>query len=101
MFTTIGCFTVVAHEQDADTIVIRAPAREDLDALRRHHLPDLQITGDHALVSRDEWEHLALQLARAVDYREVDEARFMQRLQSVAAGSTSRSAAAESEHHLG
>ena len=103
LYTTIGFFSVVAHRDDPGTILIRAHAREHLDALRRHHLPDLEIAGDgdygfRALVSRDEWEHAAQQLAQGVDYPD-DEA--MQRLQSAASGNSSRSSAADSEHHLG
>ena len=103
LYTTIGFFSVVAHRDDPRTILIRARSREDLDALRRHHLPDLEIAqGTHypfeALVSRDEWEHAAQQLAQGVDYFD-DEA--MQRLQSPARGNNSRSASADSEHHLG
>ena len=103
LFTTIGFFSVVAHRDDPRAILIRARVREDLEALRRHHLPDLQIdeAGDHtyeALVSRDEWEHAAQQLAQAIDY--FDDAA-MQRLQSLASGNSSRSDATDSEHHLG
>jgi hypothetical protein len=104
LFTTIGFFSVVAHRDDPDTILICAHVREHLDALRRHHLPDLEIAADdgtyafRALVSRDEWEHAAQQLARGVDYPD-DEA--MQRLQSAASGNSSRSSAADGEHHLG
>ena len=105
IFSTIGFFSVVAHADDAGTIVIRARVREDLDALRRHHLPDLEIGpgggGGYpfcAMVSRDEWEHAAQQMALAIDY--TDDAA-MQRLQSSASGNSSRSSGAESEHHLG
>ena len=105
LYTTIGFFSVVAHREDPDTILIRARVREDLDSLRRRHLPDLEIAPTangpyafEALVSRDEWEHAAQQLARAVDYPD-DGA--MQRLQSAASGNSSRSSAAEGEHHLG
>ena len=103
LYTTIGFFSVVAHRDDPRTILIRAHAREHLDELRRHHLPDLEITEDDeyafcALVSRDEWEHAAQQLAQGVDYPD-DEA--MQRLQAAASGKSSRRSAGESEHHLG
>jgi hypothetical protein len=104
LFTTIGFFSVVAHRDDPGTILIRARVREDLDSLRRHHLPDLEITDAagtyafEALVSRDEWEHAAQQLSRSVDY--TDDAA-MQRLQSVASGNSSLSSAADDEHHLG
>ncbi len=103
--TTIGFFSVVAHADDANTMVIRARVREDLDSLRRHHLPDLEIGPGadsgypfRAMVSRDEWEHALQQLAQAVDY--TDDAA-MHRLQSAASGKRSRSGGAASEHHLG
>ena len=105
LHTTIGFFCVVAHRDDPGTILIRARTRKDLDALRRNHLPDLMIEPGadgrfpyEALVSRDEWEHAAGQMAQAIDYCG-DEA--MQRLQSLASGNSSRSDAADSEHHLG
>ena len=103
LFTTIGFFSVVAHRDDPRTILIRARVREDLLALRRYHLPDLEIVEGseypyEALASRDEWEHAAQQLAQDVDYFD-DEA--MQRLQSAANGNSSRSEPADSEHHLG
>ncbi len=105
VFTTIGFFSVVAHRDDPHTLLVRARVREHLDALRRHHLPDLEIVALDdaryafaAFVSRDEWEHAAQQLARDVDYAD-DGA--MQRLQSAASGNSSRSEAADSEHHLG
>ncbi len=73
MFTTIGFFSIVAHEGDVETIVIRAHAREDLERLRRNHLPDLEILdGPCAYVSRDEWEHAAQGLAAGIDYSEFD-----------------------------
>jgi hypothetical protein len=75
LFTTIGFYSVVAHEDDPRTMLIRARVREDLDNLRRHHLPDLEIVEGagtdyryRAFVSRDEWEHAAAGLAAAVDY---------------------------------
>ena len=105
IFTTSGFFSVVAHADDANTMVIRARVREDLVALRRHHLPDLEIGPGadsgypfRAMVSRDEWEHAAQQLAQGIDY--TDDAA-MQRLQSAASGKSSRSGSTASEHHLG
>lgn len=75
LFTTLGFFSVVAHRDDPDTFLIRARVREDLDALRVHHLPDLEIVENagtdyafRAFVSREEWEHAAQQLAREIDY---------------------------------
>lgn len=75
IFTTIGFFSVVAHHDDPDTILIRARVRGDLDALRREHLPDIEILESagsdyrfRALVPRDEWEHAAQRLTAAIDY---------------------------------
>ena len=125
LFTTIGFFSVVAHADDPRTILIRARVREDLDELRVHHLPDLEIVEGagtdyafRAFVSRDEGEHVAQQLAQSVDYpnfktavaeRHSDERahryyevwRVMHRLQSGASGKSSRSDTIDSEHHLG
>ena len=103
LYTTIGFFSVVAHRDDPRAILIRARVREDLAALRRHHLPDLEIAqgGEYAfeaLVSRDEWEFAVCRMAQEIDYFDED---AMQRLQSEASGNSSRSEAADSEHHLG
>ena len=103
LYTTIGFFSAVAHRDDPRAILIRARVREDLDALRRNHLPDLEITASgeyafEALVSRDEWEFAVCRMAQAIDY--FDEGA-MQRLQSDASGNSSRSDAADSEHHFG
>lgn len=75
LFTTLGFFSVVSHRDDPGTVLIRARVRDDLDALRVHHLPDLEIVENadadyafRAFVSRDEWEHAAQQLARDIDY---------------------------------
>ncbi len=75
LFTTIGFFSVVADADRPDTLKVRARVREDLEALRDHHLPDLQIVeSDHtdyryrAFVARDEWTHAAEALAAAIDY---------------------------------
>lgn len=125
LFTTIGFFSVVSHRDAAHTVVIRSRVREDLEALRTHHLPDLEIVANagtdyafRAFVSRDEWEHAAQQLARDVDYPNFKDAvaarqgsarahayleiwATMHRLQETAAGKSSRSAGSDSEHHLG
>ena len=75
LFTTIGFFSVVADDAYPGTLTIRAREREHLEALRRHHLPDLEIAEmDHpdyrfrACVARDEWVHAAEGLAAAIDY---------------------------------
>jgi hypothetical protein len=115
IFTTIGFFSVVAHADEPRTVIIRARAREDLENLRRQHLPDLEIVENvgtdyafRAFVNRDEWEHATAQMAAAIDYpnfkdavvakQGFDRAGFyvevwetMQRLQAAASGSSSRS----------
>ena len=125
LFTTIGFFSVVAHRDDADTLLIRARVRGDLDALRVHHLPDIEILEDagtdyafRAMVSRDEWEYAAQQMVRDIDYPNFKQAvserqgpdrahayyeiwRVMHRVQSSASGNNSRSGPVDSEHHLG
>jgi hypothetical protein len=75
LFTTIGFFSVVADPDHPNTVTVRAHTREDLEALRRHHLPDLEISeaGEPeyrfcAWVARDEWTHAAEGLAAAIDY---------------------------------
>jgi hypothetical protein len=75
LFTTLGFYSVVAHRDHPDTVLIRARAREDLDALRTHHLPDLEIIENagsdyrwRAYVERLEWEHAAAQMAADIDY---------------------------------
>ena len=125
LFTTIGFFSVVAHRDDPETILIRARVREDLERMRRHHLPDMEIVEGagtdyafRALVSRDEWEHVAQQLARGIDYPNFKSAvserhgadrahayydvwRVMHRVQSEASGNSPRNGGIDSEHHLG
>lgn len=115
LFTTLGFFSVVAHRDDARTVLIRARVREDLEELRVRHLPDLEIVEDagsdyryRAFVSRDEWEHAAQGLAACVDYANFKDAvaerqgrdradryleiwRVMHRLQSSERGNSSRS----------
>jgi hypothetical protein len=75
LFTTIGFFSVVADLAHPDTLKVRARAREDLEALRDHYLPDLEIveTGHtdyrfRAFVHRDEWTHAVRALAADIDY---------------------------------
>jgi len=75
LFTTIGFFSVVEDPEHPDTLKIRARAREDLEALRDQHLPDLEIVeSEHtdyrfrAFVRRDEWEHAVRSLVADIDY---------------------------------
>lgn len=81
LYTTIGFFSVVAHREDGQTLLIRARTREDLDELRRRHLPDLEIQdsadGDYphcALLERSEWEYALARLAADVDYLSFEDA---------------------------
>ena len=71
LFTSIGFFSVVAH--DEQTLVVRARVREHLENLRRRHLPDLEIVeGLCAYVSRDEWEYVVQRMAAEIDYATFD-----------------------------
>lgn len=75
LFTSLGFFSVVAHRDQPDTLLIRARAREDLEALRNRYLPDLALHENagsdyrwRGFVARDEWEHVAARLAADIDY---------------------------------
>jgi hypothetical protein len=75
LLTTSGFYSVVAHRDNSDTLIVRTRLREDLEELRRSYLPDLEIVegGDsdyefRALVSRMEWEHAVRQLVGDIDY---------------------------------
>ena len=75
LFTSLGFFSVVAHRDDPDTLLIRARARDDLEALRDRHLPDLELHENagsdyrwRAFVARDEWQIVAANLTAEIDY---------------------------------
>lgn len=75
LFTSIGFYSVVAHDSHPGTVLIRARTREDLERLQRRHLPDIEILENagtdyrfRALVARSEWEHAAERLAADIDY---------------------------------
>lgn len=75
LFTDIGFFSVVAHRDRRDTLLVRARARKDLQALRDRHLPDLELHENagsdyrwRAYVFRSDWEHIAAALAASIDY---------------------------------
>jgi hypothetical protein len=75
LVTSIGFFSVVAHDHDRHTVLVRARTREDLEALRRRYLPDLEILENagtdyrfRALLERSEWEYAAERLAADIDY---------------------------------
>ncbi len=75
LFSTLGFFSVVAHRDHPDALIVRARVRGDLESLRDELLPDLELeeleTADYrfrAHLSRDEWAHAAERLAASVDY---------------------------------
>ena len=74
LFTTQGFYSVVAHRRDSDRLLVRARAREDLEALREQ-IPGLRITSDReadyrwrTVVSRAEWVAAVAILAASIDY---------------------------------
>ena|SRR5581483_10783196 len=74
LFTTQGFYSVVAHRRDPDRLLVRARAREDLEALR-DQIPNLRISSDRtadyrwrAVVTRGEWIAAVAQLATEIDY---------------------------------
>ena len=74
VFTTQGFYSVVAHRDDPERVIVRARAREDLEALREQ-IPSLRIFSDaeadyrwRAIVSRAEWVAAVALLAASVDY---------------------------------
>ena len=75
MFTSLGFFSVVAHRDDEATLLVRARACGDLEALRDRHLAghgDLEWEGSdyrfRLVVSRDDWARVARELGAGVDY---------------------------------
>lgn len=75
IFTTLGFFSVVAHRDDDAMVLVRARAREDLEALRDRHLAGHDILewegSDYRfrlLASRDDWARVAGELAAGIDY---------------------------------
>ena len=74
LFTTQGFYSVIAHRRDPDRLLVRARAREDLEALR-DQIPDMRISSDRtadyrwrAVVTRAEWVAAIAQLATEIDY---------------------------------
>lgn len=72
--TTQGFYSVVAHREDPDTLIVRCRTREDLEALRSQ-VPGLDPFEDPAAdyrhrahVSRAEWLAAVAQLTTEVDY---------------------------------
>src|SRR3954463_13955345 len=74
LFTTQGFHSIVAHRRDPDRLLVRARAREDLEALREQ-IPELRIFSDsradyrwRAVITRAEWVAAIAQLATEIDY---------------------------------
>jgi hypothetical protein len=75
LLTTIGFFSVVAYTDDPNVLLVRARVREDLEALRDQHLPDLEIletvAADYrfrAVVTRKAFARVAGALVASIDY---------------------------------
>ena len=74
LVTTQGFYSVVAHRTKPEHLLVRARAREDLEALKKQ-IPSLEPCEDpHAdyrwrvEVHRDEWRRALVQLSDRIDY---------------------------------
>ncbi len=74
LITTSGFYSVVEHRRDPERLVVRARAREDIEALRRW-IPDVEPRSDttadylwRAVVTRAEWVVALAQMASEIDY---------------------------------
>lgn len=74
LITTQGFYSAVAHRDAPELIVVRARAREDIEALRRQ-IPELETVENagsdyrwRATVRRAEWEAACVALAADIDY---------------------------------
>jgi hypothetical protein len=74
VFTTQGFYSVVAHRDDPDRVLVRARTRDDLEALRAQ-IPDLEPFEDRdadyrwrAVVARGAWRRAVSEFAAAIDY---------------------------------
>lgn len=72
--TTQGFYSVVAHRDDPECVIVRARTRDDIEALRRQ-IPDLKPFEDpsadyrhRAIVSKAEWVVALAELASEIDY---------------------------------
>ena len=72
--TTQGFYSVVAHRDEPDKLLVRARTREDIEALREQ-IPALEPFEDldadychRAVVSRAEWVAALAQLVAELDY---------------------------------
>ncbi len=74
LVTTQGFYSVVAHRDDADKLLVRGRVREDLEALKKQ-IPGLRVftdrTADYhwrAVVTRAEWTAALALLAEEIEY---------------------------------
>ena len=74
LVTTQGFYSVVAHRTKPEHLLVRARAREDLEALRLQ-LPSIELHEDasadyrwRAEVHRDDWRRTVMQLVDRIDY---------------------------------
>ena len=74
LFTTQGFYSVVAHRTDRSKVIVRARAREDLEALREQ-IPSLRIFEDtdadyryRAIVEHEKLVAAVAILAASIDY---------------------------------
>jgi hypothetical protein len=74
LFSRTGFFSVVAHRDESDKVLVRAPIGRDLESLRRR-IGEGEITqdpsGDYSfrmVLARDRWARFAEAEARSLDY---------------------------------
>lgn len=74
VFTTQGFYSVVAHRDNPERVIVRVRAREDLEALRQQ-IPSLRILEDadadyrwRAIVAHEKWVAAVAILAAGIDY---------------------------------
>ena len=74
LITTQGFYSVVAHRDEPDKLLVRARTREDIEALREQ-IPTLEPFEDRhadyrhrAVVGRAEWVAALAQLVTEIDY---------------------------------
>jgi len=74
LVTTQGFYSVVAHRDDPERLLVRARVREDLEALRAQiagiepvEMPDADYRW-RAEVTRDEWQAALASLGGSIDY---------------------------------
>ena len=74
LMTTSGFYSVIEHRRDPERLIVRARAKEDIEALRRW-IPDIEPRSDatadylwRAVVTRAEWVVALAQMASEVDY---------------------------------